>query len=83
MNYINVDTQAFQFFIQMSTFMFSAPVMIVASIALTVVEVGWIGLCAPVIFLIGLYFQQKFMKQAFALRKDQLFWTDKRSKCVN
>jgi ABC-type multidrug transport system fused ATPase/permease subunit len=83
MNYINVDTQAFQFFIQMSTFLFSAPVMIVVAIALTVVEVSWIGLCAPVIFLIGLYFQQKFMKKAYALRKDQLFWTDKRSKCVN
>lgn len=83
MNYINVDTQAFQFFIQMSTFLFSAPVMIVIAIGLTVVEVSWVGMCAPVIFLIGLYFQQKFMKKAFALRKDQLLWTDKRSKCVN
>lgn len=83
MNYINVDTQSFQFCIQMSSFLFSAPVMIVVAIILTVVEVGWIGLCAPVIFLIGLYFQQKLMKKAFALRKDQLQWTDKRSKCVN
>lgn len=83
MNYINVDTQTFQFFIQMSTFLFSAPVMIIVAIALTINEVSWIGMCAPAIFLVGLYFQQKFMKKAFALRKDQLFWTDKRSKCVN
>jgi ATP-binding cassette subfamily C (CFTR/MRP) protein 1 len=83
MNYINVDSQAFQFFIQMSTFLFSAPFMIIISIALTIVEVGYIGFCAPVIFLVGVFFQQKFMKKAFALRKDQLFWTDKRSKCVN
>jgi ABC-type transport system involved in cytochrome bd biosynthesis fused ATPase/permease subunit len=37
MNYVNVDTQAFQFYLQMSTFIFSAPVMIIIAITLTII----------------------------------------------
>lgn len=37
MNHINVDTQTFQFFLQMSSFLFSTPVMVVISIVLTIV----------------------------------------------
>lgn len=67
----------------MSTFLFSAPVMIVIAIALLILEVGWIGLVAPIIFAFGLFIQQFLMKKGLALRKDQLYWSDKRSKCVN
>lgn len=82
MNYINVDVQAVNFAIQMSNFVFSTPVMVVVAIILIIREVGWIGISAPVIMFLGVFFQQKLMKVAFAMRKDQLFWTDKRSKCV-
>lgn len=82
MNYINVDIQAVNIAIQMSNFMFSTPVMVIVAIVLIVREVGWIGLSAPVIMFIGVFAQQKLMKIAFAMRKDQLYWTDRRSKCV-
>jgi hypothetical protein len=45
--------------------------------------VGWIGLAAPLLFFMGMGVQQKLMKKGFEMRKDQLFWSDKRSKCVN
>lgn len=82
MNYINVDVQAVNMFIQMSSFIFTTPVMVIVAIVLIVREIGWIGVSAPIIMFIGVYFQQKLMKVAFAMRKDQLYWTDKRSKCV-
>lgn len=83
MNYINVDVMSFYYFIMMSSFLFSAPFMIITAIVLLIVEVGWIGLVAPVIFLIGMVAQQRLMTRGFQMRKDQLFWADKRSKCVN
>lgn len=82
MNYINVDVQAVNMAIQMSNFLFTTPVMVIVAIVLIIREVGWIGLSAPIIMFIGVYGQQKLMKIAFGMRKDQLFWTDKRSKCV-
>jgi hypothetical protein len=83
MNYINVDTMSFYYFIMMASFLFSAPFMILAGIILLIVEVGWIGLAAPIMFAIGMFFQQKIMKKGFQIRKESLFWTDKRSKAVN
>ena len=83
MNYFNVDIMAFFFFIMMSPFLFSAPAMILVGVLMLVWEVGWIGLVAPVLFFFGMGFQQKLMKKGFEMRKDQLFWSDKRSKCVN
>jgi ABC-type multidrug transport system fused ATPase/permease subunit len=83
MNYINVDTMSFYYFIMMSTFLFSAPFMILSGVVLLIIEVGWIGFVAPIMFIIGMYAQQKIMKKGFQLRKDSLFWTDKRSKAVN
>lgn len=83
MNYINVDTMSFYYFIMMSTFLFSAPFMILTAIVLLILEVGWIGLVAPVFFAFGMVIQNKIMKVGFQLRKDSLFWTDKRSKAVN
>lgn len=83
MNYINVDTMSFYYFIMMSTFLFSAPFMILTAIVLLIVEVGWIGFVAPILFAFGMFGQQKIMKKGFQLRKDALFWADKRSKAVN
>ncbi len=83
MNYINVDTMSFYFFIMMGTFLFSAPFMIFTAIVLLIIEVGWIGIVAPVMFAFGMFAQQKIMKKGLQLRKDSLFWTDKRSKAVN
>jgi ABC-type multidrug transport system fused ATPase/permease subunit len=83
MTHINVDIMSFYYFIMMSTFIFSAPIMILTAIVLLVVEVGWIGLIAPALFALGMVAQNKITKKGFELRKDQLFWTDKRTKCVN
>jgi len=83
MTHINVDIMSFYYFIMMSTFLFSAPVMILTAIVLLVLEVGWIGLIAPGMFAVGMFFQNKITKKGFEMRKDQLFWTDKRTKCVN
>ena len=83
MTHINVDIMSFYYFIMMGTFIFSAPIMIIVAIVLLILEVGWIGLAAPILFFAGMFFQQKIMKKALTLRKDQLFWTDKRTKCVN
>ena len=83
MTHINVDIMAFYYFIMMSTFMFSAPIMVVVAIILLILNVGWIGLIAPAIFAVGMYLQNIITKKGFQLRKDQLFWTDKRTKCVN
>ena len=83
MNNINVDIMAFYYFIMMSTFLFSAPFMIGTAIVMLILEVGWIGVVAPILFFFGMAVQQKLFKQGFQMRKDQLFWSDKRSKCVN
>lgn len=83
MNNVNVDVMAFYFFIMVSTFLFSAPFMIIAAVIMLILEVGWIGLVAPALFVFGMFVQQKLMKKGFEMRKDQLFWSDKRSKCVN
>jgi ABC-type multidrug transport system fused ATPase/permease subunit len=83
MTHINVDIMSFYYFIMMGTFVFSAPLMIVTAMVLLVVEVGWIGLIAPILFGFGMVLQNKITKKGFQLRKDQLFWTDKRTKCVN
>lgn len=83
MNNINVDIVSFYHFTTMSTFLFSSPIMIITAVAMLIYEVGWIGLVAPFLFLIGLGFQRKLMTKGFAYRKYQLFWSDKRSKCVN
>lgn len=83
MNNINVDVMSFYYFIMMSTFLFSAPFMIGTAIVLLILEVGWIGVVAPILFFIGMGVQQKLMTKGFQMRKDQLFWSDKRSKCVN
>lgn len=57
--------------------------MIMTAIVLLIIEVGWIGIVAPIMFAFGMFAQQKIMKKGFQLRKDSLFWTDKRSKAVN
>ena len=83
MNYINVDVVSFFDFIMYSTILVSGPFMILAAVVLLVIEVGWIGMAAPAIFLIGLLIQQRLFKKGYLLRKDQLLWADKRSKCIN
>lgn len=83
MNNVNVDVMSFYFFIMMSSFLFSAPAMILTAIVLLVIEMGWVGLAAPCLFFFGMFAQQKLMTKGFEMRKDQLFWSDKRSKCVN
>jgi hypothetical protein len=65
MNNVNVDTVAFYFFLMMSTFLFSAPIMITVAIVMLVIEVGWIGLTAPLLFFMGMGIQQKLMKKGF------------------
>ena len=52
MTHINVDVMSFYYFIMMSTFLCSAPTMIISAIVLLVMEVGWIGLIAPAMFSI-------------------------------
>lgn len=65
MNNVNVDIMSFYYFIMMSTFCFSAPIMIIVAIIMLIVEVGWIGLVAPLLFFIGMGVQQKMMTKAF------------------
>ena len=65
MTHINVDVMAFYYFIMMSTFLFSAPAMIITAVVLLVIEVGWIGLIAPGMFAIGMFFQNIITKKGF------------------
>jgi ATP-binding cassette, subfamily C (CFTR/MRP), member 10 len=65
MTHINVDIMSFYYFIMMSSFLFSAPAMIIAAIVLLIMEVGWIGLIAPGMFAIGMFFQNKITKKGF------------------
>lgn len=65
MTHINVDVMSFYYFIMMSTFLFSAPIMIITAIVLLIIEVGWIGIIAPVMFAIGMYFQNIITTKAF------------------
>lgn len=83
MNHINVDVGSLWMFNFVSTRLVSAPLTIVIGIFLLVYQVGWIGFSAPVIFAVGMSIQQVLMKKGFQTRKDQLFWADKRAKCVN
>ena len=38
---------------------------------------------APGMFAVGMFLQNIITKKGFEVRKDMLFWTDKRTKCVN
>jgi hypothetical protein len=49
----------------MSSFIFSAPIMIITAIVLLVVEVGWIGLIAPLFFIFGMVAQNKITAKGF------------------
>lgn len=69
MTHINVDIMSFYYFIMMSSFLFSAPAMIITAIVLLVLEVGWIGLVAPLMFAVGMVAQNKITTKGFALRK--------------
>jgi hypothetical protein len=65
MTHINVDIMSFYYFIMMSTFVFSAPLMIITAMVLLFLEVGWIGLAAPLIFGMGMVIQNKITKKSF------------------
>jgi len=65
MTHINVDVMSFYYFIMMSTFVFSAPFMIITAIVLLIVEVGWIGIVAPIMFAFGMIIQNKITKKGF------------------
>ena len=62
MTHINVDIMSFYYFIMMSSFIFSAPIMIIIAIVLLIVEVGWIGVFAPAFFLVGMLANNKITK---------------------
>ncbi len=63
MNHINVDVNAIILFIVMNGFLFSAPAMIFVAIIMLIIEVGWIGFAAPLLFAIGMIFQQKLLSK--------------------
>lgn len=65
MTHINVDIMSFYYFIMMSTFVFSAPLMIITAMVLLILEVGWIGLAAPLLFGMGMVIQNKITKKGF------------------
>lgn len=65
MTHINVDIMSFYYFIMMGTFVFSAPLMIITAMVLLILEVGWIGLAAPLLFGIGMVLQNKITKKGF------------------
>ncbi|KAL4488821.1 hypothetical protein ABPG72_016474 [Tetrahymena utriculariae] len=83
MNLISVDSQAVFQLIMLGTFLISSPIMVVVSMALIIVQIGPIGLVAPVFFIFGAFLQKKINAAAFAIRKILLTFTDKRSKSVN
>ena len=83
MTHINVDVMSLEYLIYISSFAFSALTMILVAIVLLIIEVGWIGLIAPFLFILGMVAQNKISAKGFQLRRDQLLWTDKRAKAVN
>ena len=60
----------------------SGPFTIVTAVLLLINEVGWIGLAAPILFLIGFLIQLRLFKKGSLIKKDQLLWSDRRSKCI-
>ncbi|KRX00810.1 P-loop containing nucleoside triphosphate hydrolase [Pseudocohnilembus persalinus] len=83
MNFLTVDRQQLVQLAQMSTIMFSSPFMIVISLVLICVELGWWGLMTPVFYVGSVIFQGKIQRYIFVVRKNILYWKDKRSKTVN
>lgn len=67
-NNINIDMMSINVFISNGNFLLSAPFMILGGIAMLIVEVGWIGLVAPLMFGIGMIIQQFFMTKGFKFR---------------
>ena len=55
MNLITVDTNAIFGLTMMGTFLMSSPIMIVVSIVLITVEIGYIGLVTPIVFIFGAF----------------------------
>jgi hypothetical protein len=55
MNLLTVDTNAIFGLVMMGTFLMSSPIMIVVSIVLITLEIKWIGLVTPLVFIIGAY----------------------------
>ena len=62
-NYINVDVISFFNFIMSCTILVSGPLMLATAIVLLIMEVGWIGVSAPILFFLGLLIQQRLFKK--------------------
>lgn len=69
MNSVNIDTVAVYSLILTSNYFFISPIMILVAICILITQVGWIGFIAPVMFIIGMLGQQKFMEKGLEIRK--------------
>lgn len=69
MNLLTIDTASIFGICQMGGFLFSSPIMIVVAMALIIVEIGWIGLLTPVIFVIMSILNSKIGDMFIMLRK--------------
>ena len=56
--------------------------MVIVSIILLTLEVGWIGLLAPVIFLLVFYLSRILYNITYSIRKKVLTYKDERTKYV-
>lgn len=83
MNNVNVDVNSIQQMVMMIYRFFNDPVTILVSMAMLVFEVGWIGLISPIVCFVCMGLQQKIMKLSMDMRKDQLIFSDQRSKCIS
>jgi len=40
----------------MSTYLYSSPFMVIISIILIIIELGWVGVITPVVFIFSVFF---------------------------
>ena len=78
-----VDAFAVWGFCMFGSFAVTSPLMIIIAIVLICLEVGLLGLIGPAILLLGMILQAIIQKKSEKVRKDTLYYNDKRSKALN
>lgn len=69
MNGVNIDTMSFYSLVLSSNFFFISPAMTIGAIIILFIQVGWIGIVAPLLFCIGIAIQQKLMAKGLGIRR--------------
>ncbi|KRX01143.1 P-loop containing nucleoside triphosphate hydrolase [Pseudocohnilembus persalinus] len=82
MNIVTVDQQMFYYMGLLSSYLMAGPFMIIISMVLICVEIGYWGLITPFLFIVSFSLQGKMNRLTYTVRQKIMLFKDKRAKAV-